>query len=311
MKIGIIGAGQVGATAAISIMQKDLADSIVLVDVIEGLPQGKSLDMLESGPIVGSDVMIEGSNDLSDLKGSDIVIMTAGLPRKPGMSRTDLLKLNLDIVKPTSESVMEYAPDSILIIVTNPLDIMTYAAQKVSKIPPNRVFGMAGVLDAARYRTFLAMELNVSVEDVSAMLMGGHGDSMVPLPRYSTVSGIPVTEFLGQEKIEAIVDRTRNGGGEIVSLLKTGSAYYAPGSSIAQMVESVVRDKRRVLPACAHLTGEYGFNNIYAGVPVILGRNGVEKVLELELTDDEMTLFHKSVEEISGTVKEIEEQGLL
>ena len=311
MKIGIIGAGQVGATTALNIMQKELAKSIVLVDVVDGLPQGKALDMLESSPVTGVDVDISGTNDYSEISDSDIVIVTAGFPRKPGMTRLDLLKSNLDIIRPISENIVKYAPNSLLLMVTNPLDIMTYSAQKITGFSYERVFGMAGILDTSRYRTFLALELGISVEDISAMLMGGHGDSMVPLPRYSTVSGIPIIELLSKEKIDSIVDRTRNGGAEIVSLLKAGSAYYAPGASIAQMVESIVKNKKRILPVCAYLEGEYGFNNIYSGVPAIIGGKGVEKVLELELSSEEKALFNNSVSEIKNTIKEIEETGLL
>src|SRR5712692_3091274 len=268
VKIAFAGAGQVGASAALEAVNRELCNEIILIDIIEGLPQGKALDMYESTPIKGVDVTVKGSNKWKDIQGSDIVVVTAGFPRKPGMSRLDLLKSNIDIVKPITQQVKQQAPESKLLIVTNPLDIMTYVAAKVTGFPRNRVFGMAGVLDTARFRTFVAMELGVSVRDVQAILMGGHGDSMVPLPRYSSVSGIPLTELMTEEQIGRIVKRTREGGGEIVQLLKTGSAYYAPGAAIVDMLEAMVRDKKRVLPACAYLQGEYGYNDVCAGVPV-------------------------------------------
>lgn len=311
MKIAFAGAGQVGASAALEAVSRELCNEIILIDIIEGLPQGKALDMYESAPMKGVDVKVKGSNKWEDIQGSDIVVVTAGFPRKPGMSRLDLLKSNIDIVKPITQQVKQQAPESKLLIVTNPLDIMTYVAAKVTGFPRNRVFGQAGVLDTARFRAFVAMELGVSMRDVHAMLMGGHGDSMVPLPRYSSVSGIPLTELLSKEQIDRIVKRTREGGGEIVQLLKTGSAYYAPGAAIVDMLEAMVRDKKRVLPACAYLQGEYGYNDVCAGVPVVLGRDGVEKVIELKLTEVEKELFKKSVEELQSAIAEIHSANLL
>ncbi len=311
MKIAFAGAGQVGASAALEAVNRELCNEIILIDIIEGLPQGKALDIYESTPIKGVDVKVNGSNKWEDIQGSDIVVVTAGFPRKPGMSRLDLLKSNIDIVKPITQQVKQLAPESKVLIVTNPLDIMTYVATKVTGFPRNRVFGMAGVLDTARFRTFVAMELGVSVRDVQAMLMGGHGDSMVPLPRYSSVSGIPLTELMKEEQIERIVKRTREGGGEIVQLLKTGSAYYAPGAAIVDMLEAMVRDKKRVLPACVYLKGEYGYNDVCAGVPALLGRDGIEKVVELKLTEEEKGLFKKSVEELQSAITEIQSANLL
>ncbi len=311
MKIAFAGAGQVGASAALEAVNRELCNEIILIDIIEGLPQGKALDMYESTPIRGVDVKVKGSNKWEDIQGSDIVVVTAGFPRKPGMSRLDLLKSNIDVVKPITQQVKRQAPESKLLVVTNPLDIMTYVAAKVTGFPRNRVFGMAGVLDTARFRTFVAMELGVSVRDVHTMLMGGHGDSMVPLPRYSSVSGIPLTEVMSKEQIDRIVKRTREGGGEIVQFLKTGSAYYGPGAAIVDMLEAIVKDKKRILPACVFLQGEYGFNDVCAGVPALLGRDGVEKVLELKLTEEEKGLFKKSVEELQSAITEIRTANLL
>jgi malate dehydrogenase len=311
VKVAFAGAGQVGASAALEAVNRELCNEIILIDIIEGLPQGKALDIYESTPMKGVDVKVKGSNKWEDIQGSDIVVVTAGFPRKPGMSRLDLLKSNIDVVKPITERVKQKAPESKLLIVTNPLDIMTYVAAKVTGFPRNRVFGMAGVLDTARFRTFVAMELGVSVRDVHAMLMGGHGDSMVPLPRYSSVSGIPLTELMSKEQIDRIVKRTREGGGEIVQLLKTGSAYYAPGAAIVDMLEAMVKDKKRILPACVFLQGEYGINDVCAGVPVLLGRDGVEKVLELKLSEEEKGLFKKSVEELQSAITEMRTANLL
>ncbi len=311
MKVAFAGAGQVGASAALEAVNRELCNEIILIDIIEGLPQGKALDMYESTPMKGVDVEVKGSNKWEDIQGADIVVLTAGFPRKPGMSRLDLLKSNIDVVKPIAQQVKQQAPESKLLVVTNPLDTMTYVASKVTGFPRSRVFGMAGVLDTARFRTFVATELGVSIRDVHAMLMGGHGDSMVPLPRYSSVSGIPLTELLAKDQIDRIVKRTREGGGEIVQLLKTGSAYYAPGAAIVDMLEAMIRDKKRVLPACAFLEGEYGYNDVCAGVPVILGRGGMEKILELNLTDEEKNLFKKSVEELQSTINEIHSATLL
>lgn len=311
MKISIIGAGQVGAAATLDILEKHLADELVVTDVIEGMPQGKALDMFESTPVKALDVKVKGTNNLADIAGSQIVVITAGFPRKPGMTRMDLFKMNLDIIKPMTENIVKYAPDSNVLVVTNPLDIMTYAALKLSRFPPHRVFGMAGVLDTSRFRSFVAMELGVSVEDVSTMVLGGHGDAMVPLTRLANVSGIPLTELMTKEQLDRIVKRTREAGTEIVQLLKTGSAYYAPGAAVTQMVEAMVKDRRRVLPACAYLQGQYGYTDVCAGVPVILGKNGVQKILEVRLTEDEKAQFQKSVDELVNTIKEMRANNLL
>jgi len=300
-KISIIGAGFVGSTAAHWIASKELGD-VVLVDIIEGVPQGKGLDLLQAGPIEGFDVKIVGTNDYSATANSDIIIVTSGAPRKPGMSREDLIRVNADITRDCISKSAPLSPDAVIIMVNNPLDTMTYLAKQVSGFPKNRVLGQAGVLDTARYRTFIAMEAGVSVEDIQAMLMGGHGDEMVPLPRFTTISGIPVTEFISKERLDAIVDRTRKGGGEIVNLLKTGSAYYAPSAATVQMVEAILRDKKRVLPCSCYLEGEYGLNDIYFGVPCVLGAGGVERVLELPLNDEEMALVKKSAEAVSSSI---------
>ncbi len=300
-KISIIGAGFVGSTAAHWIASKELGD-VVLVDIIEGVPQGKGLDLLQAGPIEGFDVKITGTNDYSATAGSDIIVVTSGAPRKPGMSREDLIRVNADITRDCISKAAPLSPNAIIIIVNNPLDTMTYLAKQVSGFPKNRVVGQAGILDTARYRTFIAMEAGVSVEDIQAMLMGGHGDEMVPLPRFTTISGIPVTEFISKERLDAIVDRTRKGGGEIVNLLKTGSAYYAPSAATVQMVEAILRDKKRVLPCSCYLEGEYGLDDIYFGVPCVLGAGGVERVLELPLNDEEMALVKKSAEAVSSSI---------
>jgi malate dehydrogenase len=300
-KISIIGAGFVGSTAAHWIASKELGD-VVLVDIIEGVPQGKGLDLLQAGPIEGFDVKIVGTNDYSATAGSDIIVVTSGAPRKPGMSREDLIRVNADITRDCISKAAPLSPDAVIIMVNNPLDTMTYLAKQVSGFPKNRVLGQAGVLDTARYRTFIAMEAGVSVEDIQAILMGGHGDEMVPLPRFTTISGIPVTEFISKERLDAIVDRTRKGGGEIVNLLKTGSAYYAPSAATVQMVEAILRDKKRVLPCSCYLEGEYGLNDIYFGVPCVLGAGGVERVLELPLNDEEMALVKKSAEAVSSSI---------
>jgi malate dehydrogenase len=300
-KISIIGAGFVGSTAAHWIASKELGD-VVLVDIIEGVPQGKGLDLLQAGPIEGFDVKIVGTNDYSATAGSNIIVVTSGAPRKPGMSREDLIRVNADITRDCISKAAPLSPDAVIIMVNNPLDTMTYLAKQVSGFPKNRVLGQAGVLDTARYRTFIAMEAGVSVEDIQAILMGGHGDEMVPLPRFTTISGIPVTEFISKERLDAIVDRTRKGGGEIVNLLKTGSAYYAPSAATVQMVEAILRDKKRVLPCSCYLEGEYGLNDIYFGVPCVLGAGGVERVLELPLNDEEMALVKKSAEVVSSSI---------
>ena len=300
-KISIIGAGNVGATTAHWIASKELGD-VVLLDIIEGMPQGKSLDLLESGPVEGFDVDIKGTNNYEDTKNSDIVVITSGVPRKPGMSRDDLISINTKIVKEVTENVIKYSPNCILIVVTNPLDAMVFVASKVSKFPHHKVIGMAGILDSTRFRTFIAKELDVSVEDVDAIVLGGHGDSMVPLPRYSTVNGIPITELMPHERISALAERTRKGGEEIVNLLKTGSAFYAPGAAVAEMVEAILKDKKRILPFAAYCDSEYNVNGYFVGVPVKLSRKGVEKVVELKLNDEEKELFRKSVEHVKSLV---------
>jgi len=301
MKITVVGAGHVGATTALRLAEKHLANEVILVDVLEGIPAGKGLDLWEAAPVQGYDCRVIGAtNDYSLTKGSDLVIITAGLARKPGMSRDDLQEKNAGIVKAVTTSIVENSPQCKIITVTNPLDVMTYVTMKVSGFEPHRVFGMAGVLDTARYRTFISMELNVSVRDISALVLGGHGDDMVPLPRLTTVGGIPLTELLSKDRIDAILTRTRNGGAEIVKYLKEGSAYYAPSAAVAEMVESVVRDSKRVLPCAAWLSGQYGIKDVYAGVPVKLGKQGVEHVYEVKLNDDEMKMLHES----AGHVKE-------
>jgi malate dehydrogenase len=309
-KITIVGAGNVGATTAHWAASKELGD-IVLVDIpqVGDMPKGKALDLMESSPVEGFDANIVGSNGYEETAGSDVVVITAGIARKPGMSRDDLLATNAGIVKGVVEQAVAQSPDSILLLVTNPLDAMTQLAWKVSGFPPNRVVGQAGVLDTARYRTFLAMELGVSVEDVSAMLMGGHGDTMVPLPGHTSVGGIPITDLLDEDRLEKIIDRTRNGGGEIVSLLKTGSAYYAPGAAVAQMIEAIVRDKKRVLPCCAYCDRQYGVGGYFVGVPAVLGTGGVERIFEIDLSDEEQAAFEKSVEAVKELVGAMEKLG--
>lgn len=303
-KITIVGAGFVGATAAHWAAIKELGD-ICLVDIVEGMPQGKALDLLEASPVEGFDAQIIGTNDYADTANSDVVIITAGLPRKPGMSRDDLLFKNAEIVKNVTEQIAKYSPNAYLIVVSNPLDAMVYVAYKVSGFPTNRVMGMAGVLDAARFRTFIAMEVGVSVEDVTAFVLGGHGDTMVPLPRYSTVGGIPITDILSPEKIEALVERTRNGGAEIVNLLKTGSAFFAPSASAVAMAEAIIKDKKRLMPCAAYCDKEYNVGGYFVGVPVILGGNGVEKVVEIKLTPEEEAAFKKSVEAVKNLVSKL------
>ena len=294
MKVTVVGAGNVGATCANVLATREVANEVVLLDIKEGFAEGKALDIWETAPINLYDTRTVGStNDYSKTAGSDVVVITSGLPRKPGMSRDDLIATNAGIVKTVTENVMKHSPDAILVIVSNPLDVMTYCAYLTAKVDSKRVFGMAGILDTARYRAFLAEELNVSPKDIQAVLLGGHGDTMVPLPRYTTVGGIPVTELIDEDKLNAIVERTKKGGGEIVNLLGT-SAWYAPGAAAAQMVEAIVRDQRRVFPCCAWLTGEYGVNDLYLGVPVILGKNGIERIIELDLNDDEKALLATS-----------------
>ena len=304
MKVTVVGAGNVGATCANVLANNEVANEIILLDIKEGVAEGKALDIWETSPIEMYDSRTIGvTNDYEATAGSEVVVITSGLPRKPGMSRDDLIATNAGIVKMVTENVIKHSPDAIIIIVSNPLDVMTYQAFKTAGIDSSKVFGMAGILDTARYRSFLALELNVSPKDIQAVLMGGHGDTMVPLPRYTTVGGIPVTEMIDADKLEAIVDRTKKGGGEIVKLLGT-SAWYAPGAAAAQMVEAIVKDQRRVFPVCAWLTGEYDQNEIYLGVPVILGKNGIEKIIELDLNNDEKALLEESSIAVRG-VKDV------
>ena len=300
-KVTVVGAGNVGANCALRIADKELAD-VVLVDVVEGVPQGKGLDILQSGPVQGYDVAIAGANDYELTADSDIAIITAGFPRKPGMSRDDLLLANYDVIRIASEQVAKHSPNCILIVVTNPLDAMAQAAYWVSQFPKHRVVGMAGVLDSARFRTFIAAELKVSVENVTGVVMGGHGDTMVPLVRLSGVSGIPLTELMDQATIDAIVNRTRNGGAEIVKYLKTGSAYYAPSAAAVEMAESILKDKKKVLPCAAYLEGEYGIDGLFVGVPVKLGAGGIEKIYEIKLTDEEHAMLKKSADSVQELV---------
>jgi malate dehydrogenase len=310
-KVTVIGAGNVGATAAQRIHQLGIAD-VLLVDVVEDLPQGKALDMLESGPVLGTDATITGSNGYSESADSEVVVITAGIARKPGMSRDDLLLTNMKITASVTEEVVKHSPNCIIIAVTNPLDAMVQNVYEASGFPRNRVFGMAGILDTARFRTFIAQELDVSVEDVQALVLGGHGDDMVPLVRYTSAGGIPITELMTQERIDQLVQRTRQGGGEIVALLKAGSAYYAPSAAITQMVEAVLLDKKRILPCCAYLEGEYGINGLCVGVPVKLGAGGVEKVIEISLTDAEKTALQcsaASVQELVDVMQKARAEG--
>ncbi len=302
MKVTVVGAGNVGATCADVLAHREIANEIVLLDIKEGFAEGKALDMWQTAPINLYDSRTVGStNDYSKTADSDVVVITSGLPRKPGMSRDDLIATNAGIVKTVTENVIKYSPNAIIIIVSNPLDVMTYCAYLTAKVDSKKVFGMAGILDTARYRAFLAEELNVSPKDIQAVLMGGHGDTMVPLPRYTTVGGIPVTELISEEKLNEIIERTKFGGGEIVKLLGT-SAWYAPGAAAAQMVEAVIRDQKRVFPVCAWLQGEYGMNDIYLGVPVILGKNGIERIIELDLNADERKLLEESAVAVKGVM---------
>ena len=303
-KITVVGAGNVGATAAQYIVEKELGD-VVLVDVIEGISQGKALDLAQAGPVHGYDTALTGSNGYDDTAGSDIVVITAGMARKPGMTRDDLLFKNAEIVGSVVEQVARRSPNSILILVTNPLDAMVQLAWKKSGFPPERVIGMAGVLDSSRFRTFIARELDVSVENVTAFVLGGHGDTMVPLPRYSTVAGIPITDLLPKERIDALVTRTANGGAEIVNYLKSGSAYYAPAASTVEMVEAILKDKKKILPCAAYLNGQYGTRGLYVGVPVKLGRTGVEQIIEIRLTADEQAAFDKSAAAVRELVDKL------
>lgn len=305
MKITVVGAGNVGATTACKLAEKDLANEIVLIDIVEGVPQGKALDLWESAPIEGFDARCRGTNDWADTAGSDLVVVTAGLPRKPGMSRDDLLEKNTEIVASVAAQIRTHSPKAIVIVVSNPLDVMTWVARKVTGFAPEKVFGMAGVLDTARYRSFIALHLGVSVRDISAMVLGGHGDSMVPLPRYTTVSGIPLSELMDQATIEAIIQRTRDGGAEIVKYLKTGSAFYAPAAAVVQMAESVILDRKRVLPCACYLSGQYGLKDVYVGVPARLGRGGVEQVLELELSPAEKEALARSAQDVSENIAKL------
>ena len=296
-KVTVVGAGNVGATAAQRLAEKELCD-VVLVDIIEGVPQGKALDLTEAAPIEKHDAHLTGTNVYEPSKGSDIVIITAGIPRKPGMSRDDLISTNAGIMKNVTAQIAALSPDAILIIVSNPLDAMCQVAFDISGFPKQRVIGMAGVLDSARFRAFISMELNVSVENTHAFVLGGHGDTMVPLPRYSTVAGIPITELLTKDRIDAMVERTANGGAEIVSLLKTGSAYYAPASAAVEMSESILKDKKKILPCAAYLEGEYGINDLFIGVPVKLGSKGIEEIIQIDLTEEENTALKKSADAV-------------
>jgi malate dehydrogenase len=305
-KVTVVGAGNVGANCAVRIADKELAD-VVLVDVVEGVPQGKGLDILEAGPVEGYDVLVSGANDYGPTANSDIVVITAGFPRKPGMSRDDLLIANYEVVRTATEQAVKHSPNAILILVTNPLDAMCWTAFQVSKFPKNRVVGMAGVLDTARYRTFIAQELGVSVENITALVLGGHGDTMVPIVRLTTVGGIPLTELTDKATIDRLVQRTRDGGAEIVKYLKTGSAYYAPSAATVEMVESILKDKKKVLPCAAYLEGEYGVNGLFAGVPVKLGANGIEQVYQVKLQPDEQAQLDKSaaaVKELIDVIKQ-------
>jgi malate dehydrogenase len=304
-KISVVGAGNVGASAALYLAEAEMGD-VTLVDIVEGVAKGKALDLLEAGPVRGYDTMVEGSGDIRSVAGSDVIIVTAGLPRKPGMSRLDLLKANADIVRGVAQAIKAHAPKAFVITVTNPLDVMTYLLYRVTGFPRERVIGMAGVLDSARFRAFLAVEIGVSVEDIQAMVLGGHGDTMVPILSNATVSGVPVQRFVGGERLEAIVQRTRDGGAEIVKLLQTGSAFYAPAASAVQMAEAILKDKKRLLPACAYLNGEYGFRDLYLGVPVILGSRGLEKIVELDLNSEEKAALAKSADDVKKGIADLE-----
>ncbi|MGW8143258.1 MAG: malate dehydrogenase [Anaerolineales bacterium] len=304
-KVSIIGAGMTGATTAHWLAERELAD-LVLVDIVDGMPQGKALDLQESLPVIGKDVHVTGSNSFEQTAGSDIIVITAGLPRKPGMSRDDLLSANAEIVGNSTRESLKYSPDAIIIVLTNPLDTMAYLAMKVGNLPPERVIGQAGILDSARMRAFVAMELGVSVENIHCYVLGGHGDNMVPLVHHSNVAGVPLSEILPADRLEAIVERTRKGGGEIVSLLKTGSAFYAPGAAVAQMVESILKDKNLIVPAAAYMQGEYGLEGIFFGVPVQLGHKGVAKIIEYQLNEQEQAALRTSADGVKQTVADLE-----
>ena len=305
-RVAVIGAGNVGASAALFVAERGLAD-VVLIDrpEMDGMPQGKALDMQQAAPLWHKGGRIEGATDLAAVRGADVVVMTAGFPRKPGMSRTDLLKANAEIIRPAAEAVKQHAPDAYVVVVTNPLDVMAWLFWKTTGFPRHRVVGMAGILDSARFRAFLAMELGVSGADVQAMVLGGHGDSMVPLPKYTTVGGIPVAELIPAERLSAIIQRTRDGGAEIVKLLKTGSAYYAPAMSAVEMVEAILLDQKRLVPCSVQLDGEYGLKNLFIGVPVLLGGKGVEKIVDLELDASDLAALHKSAKDVSDMIAEL------
>jgi len=307
-KITVVGAGHVGATAALWLATKELGD-VVLLDIVEGVPQGKSLDLMEAAPVEDFDSNVKGTNDYADTAGSDVVIITAGIPRKPGMSRSDLINTNVGILKTVVGGIVKHSPNAIILVVTNPLDVMVYAAWKFSGLPANRIMGLSGALDGSRMRSFIAMELGVSMEDVHAMVIGGHADEMVPLKRYATVSGVPITQLLSPEKIDAIMARTKKAGGEIVALLKTGSAYYAPSAAVVEMAEAIIKDKKRVIPCAAYCEGQYGVDGIFIGVPAMLGSNGVEKILEIELDESEKKEFMGSVAAVKGLIADLKIGG--
>jgi len=306
VKLTVVGAGNVGATTAQRLAESGFANEVVLLDIVEGMPKGKALDLWEAAPVVGTDTRLTGGTDYGLAEGSDLVVVTAGLPRKPGMSRDDLLKKNAEIVGGVAEEIRDRCPEAIVIVVSNPLDVMAYVALKTTGFDRRRIIGMAGVLDAARFRSFIALELDVSVRDVSAFVLGGHGDSMVPLPRYSTVAGIPLPHLLSQERIEALVERTRKGGGEIVELLGTGSAFYAPSAAVVEMAESIVRDRNRILPCAAWLAGEYGLSDVFVGVPVKLGAGGLKEIVEIELTGEEKKALHASAAHVKETMSKLD-----
>ena len=305
MKITVIGAGNVGATSAQRIVDSELAQEVLLVDVADGIPQGKALDMYEACPVTGSDTKLIGTTHYEPTSNSDIIVITAGIARKPGMSRDDLQSTNADIVRSCTEQAVKYSPNSIIIVVSNPLDVMTYVALKASGLPRNRVIGMAGVLDSARFRAFIALEYGVSIEDVTAFVLGGHGDSMVPLPRYSTIAGIPLPELFDKDTIDKLVQRTRDGGAEIVNYLKTGSAYYAPSAAVVQMVEAICKDKKRILPCAVYLNGEYGIRDTVIGVPIKIGKNGVEEIIQIKLLSDEDSALKKSATDVKDNLNKL------
>lgn len=309
-KISVIGAGNVGASAAFRAAELELGD-VVLVDIVEGMPQGKALDLNQMCPVSGKDVKFTGTNSYDETANSDVVIITSGIPRKPGMSRDDLISTNTKVVKEVTENVAKHSPNAILILVTNPLDAMVYVAHKVSGFPKERVMGMAGVLDSARFRTFISMELDVSIENIHAFVLGGHGDSMVPLARYTTVAGIPIPDLISQDRIDALIERTRKGGAEIVGLLKTGSAFYAPGVSAVEMAESILRDKKKILPCCVLADGEFGIDNTFVGLPIKLGTNGVEEIIKIELTDKEKEELHVSANQVKELCNLIDGMGII